>query len=170
MYFTPARVAIAIWCQAAKWAKLSADKGNRDARAWPSTMSLELGPGPSRRQDTTQSAREAAKWARQAADYWQRSTVRPSSATILFEGDGLFRQPVDGLALLDHRAGCAPAATVRWIADMHEEARSCRDEDEWNAAKTARRPVAECQSFADRRHTPAARPTSSAIARWQRCR
>lgn len=119
--------------QAAKWAKLSADKGNPDAKALAVEVSLELAQDHLDGKDTTQSAREAAKWARQAADYGSIDG-QALLGHILFEGDGLFRQPVDGLTMLTialERSG----GTVRWIADMHEEARSAATEDEWNAAK-----------------------------------
>jgi TPR repeat protein len=119
--------------QAAKWAKLSADKGNPDARALAIDVSLELAQDHLDGKTTTQSAREAAKWARQAADYGSIDG-QALLGHILFEGDGLFRQPVDGLALLTI-ALMRSGGDVRWIVDMHEEARSAATEDEWNAAR-----------------------------------
>jgi TPR repeat protein len=119
--------------QAAKWAKLSADKGNPDARSLAIEVSLELAQAHLDGKDTTKSTREAAKWARQAADYGSIDG-QALLGHILFEGDGLFRQPVDGLMLLTV-ALARSGGSERWIADMHEEARSAATEDEWNAAK-----------------------------------
>jgi TPR repeat protein len=119
--------------QAAKWAKLSADKGNGEARDLAVEVSLELAQAHLDGKDAAQSTREAAKWAKQAADYGSVDG-QALLGHILFEGDGLFRQPVDGLMMLTialQRSG----GTVRWIADMHEEARSAATDDEWNAAK-----------------------------------
>ncbi|HVY18931.1 MAG TPA: tetratricopeptide repeat protein [Bauldia sp.] len=119
--------------QAAKWAKLSADKGNPDAKALAIEVSLELAQDHLDGKDATKSPREAAKWAKQAADYGSIDG-EALLGHILFEGDGLFRQPVEGLMMLTialERSG----GGVRWIADMHEEARSAATEDEWNSAK-----------------------------------
>jgi len=119
--------------QAAKWAKLSAGKGNPAAQQLAIEVSLDLAQAHLDGKTTRQSAREAAKWARQAADYGSIDG-QALLGHILFDGDGFFRQPVDGLMYLTialERSGGA----VRWIADMHEEARSAATEDEWNAAK-----------------------------------
>jgi TPR repeat protein len=96
-------------------------------------VSLELAQAHLDGKDATQSTREAAKWAKQAADYGSVDG-QALLGHILFEGDGSFRQPVDGLMMLTialERSG----GTVRWIADMHEDARSAATDDEWNAAK-----------------------------------
>jgi len=120
--------------QAAKWAKLSADKGNAEARGLLIEVSLELAQAHLDGSNSAdQSAREAARWAQQAADY---GSVDGEALLghILFEGDGSFRQPVDGLMYLTialRRSG----GNVRWIADMHEEALSAATDDEWNSAK-----------------------------------
>jgi TPR repeat protein len=119
--------------QAAKWAKLSADKGNAEAKTLAIEVSLELAQAHLDGKDATKSTREAAKWAKQAADYGSVDG-QALFGHILFEGDGLFRQPVDGLMMLTialERSG----GTVRWISDMHEEARSAATDDEWNTAK-----------------------------------
>jgi TPR repeat protein len=119
--------------QAAKWAKLSADKGNPAAKALAIDVSLDLAQAHLDGKDTAKSAREAAKWARQAADYGSIDG-QALLGHILFEGDGFFRQPVEGLMYLTialRRSGGAE----RWIVDMHEEARSAATEDEWKAAK-----------------------------------
>jgi TPR repeat protein len=119
--------------QAAKWAKLSADKGNAEARDLAIEISLELAQAHLDGKDATKSVREAAKWAKQAADYGSVDG-QALFGHILFEGDGTYRQPVDGLMMLTialERSG----GTVRWISDMHEDARSAATDDEWNTAK-----------------------------------
>jgi len=119
--------------QAAKWANLSAGKGNPAAKDLAIQISLELAQNHLDGKDTNQSVREAARWARQAADYGSIDG-EALLGHILFEGDDSFRQPVDGLmylqiALARSRGG------VQWILDMHEEARSIATAAEWNAAR-----------------------------------
>lgn len=119
--------------QAAKWANLAAEKGNAAARDLAIQVSLELAEAHLAGQGAVRSPREAAKWARQAADYGSVDG-QALLGHILFEGDGVQRQPVDGLMLLTialERTG----GHVRWIADLHEEARSAATESEWYAAK-----------------------------------
>ncbi|HVZ12970.1 MAG TPA: tetratricopeptide repeat protein [Bauldia sp.] len=120
--------------QAAKWAKLSADKGNADAKALVIQICLDLAQAHlDGSDDTTQSAREAARWAQEAADYGSIDG-EALLGHILFEGDGSFRRPVDGLMYLTI-ALMRSGGNVRWIADMHEEALSAATDDDWNAAK-----------------------------------
>lgn len=119
--------------QAAKWAKLAADKGNGKAKALAIDASLELAQQHLDGNGAAQSVREAAKWARQAADYGSVDG-QALLGHILFEGDGSFRQPVEGLMLLTIALNRA-AGEEQWIVDMHEDARSVATEDEWNAAK-----------------------------------
>jgi TPR repeat protein len=77
--------------------------------------------------------REAARWARQAADY---GSIEGQALLghVLFEGDGMSRQAVDGLMLLTV-ALTRSHGQIRWIADLHEEARSVATEAEWYAAR-----------------------------------
>lgn len=119
--------------QAAKWAKLSANKGNPAAKALAIDISLDMAQAHLDGKNAAHSAHEAAKWARQAADY---GSVEGQALLghILFDGDGYTREPVEGLMYLTialMRSGGAE----RWIVDMHEDARSAATEDEWNAAK-----------------------------------
>jgi TPR repeat protein len=118
---------------AAKWANLAAEKGSPEARAFAIDVCLELAQAHLDGKDAQYSIREAAKWARQAADYGSIDG-QALLGHILFEGDGIYRQPVEGLTLLtialDRTGG-----SVRWIADMHEEALSAATDAEWNAAR-----------------------------------
>lgn len=119
--------------QAAKWANLAAEKGNAAARDLAIQVSLDLAHAHLEGKGAVRSPREAAKWARQAADYGSVDG-QALLGHILFEGDGASRQPVDGLMLLTialERSG----GNVRWISQMHEEARSAATESEWYAAK-----------------------------------
>jgi uncharacterized protein len=119
--------------QAAKWANLAAEKGNPDARELAIQVSLDLAEAHLRGEGTQRSAREAAKWARQAADYGSIDG-QALLGHILFEGDGMSRQPVEGLTYLTialSRSG----GKERWIADLHEQARSAATEAEWNLAR-----------------------------------
>ena len=119
--------------QAAKWARLSADKGNPAAKDLAIQISLELAQDHLDGKDVTQSVREAAKWARQAADYGSIDG-EALLGHILFEGDNYFRQPVDGLMYLQI-ALARSGGSVQWILDMHEEARSIATQEQWNAAR-----------------------------------
>ena len=119
--------------QAAKWADLSADKGNPDAKKLAIQVSLDLAQAHLAGDGVVQSTREAERWARQAADYGSIDG-QALLGHILFEGDGISRQVVDGLTLLtialDRSGGDEPS-----IVEMHEEARSAATQEEWNAAK-----------------------------------
>jgi TPR repeat protein len=117
--------------QAAKWANLAAEKGNPAARELTIVVSLEL--AHAHLEGKGRSMREAARWARQAADY---GSIEGQALLghVLFEGDGMSRQPVDGLMLLTV-ALTRSQGQIRWIADLHEEARSVATEAEWYAAR-----------------------------------
>lgn len=119
--------------QAAKWANLAAEKGNPSARELAVVVSLELARAHLDGKGTGHSVREAARWARQASDY---GSIEGQALLghILFEGDGVSRQPVDGLMLLTV-ALTRSEGKVRWIADMHEEALSVATEAEWYSAR-----------------------------------
>lgn len=119
--------------QAAKWANLSADKGNVKARSLAVQVCIELAQDYLDGKGETQSAREAARWARQAADYGSIDG-QAMLGHILFEGDETFRQPVDGLMWLQI-ALARSGGNVQWILDMHEEAHSAATEEQWNAAR-----------------------------------
>jgi TPR repeat protein len=117
--------------QAAKWANLAAEKGNPAATELAVVVSLEL--AETHLNGKGRSMREAARWARQAADY---GSIEGQALLghVLFEGDGVSRQPVDGLMLLTV-ALTRSNGQIRWIVDMHEEARSIATESEWYAAR-----------------------------------
>ena len=117
--------------QAAKWANLAAEKGSPAARELTIVVSLEL--AHAHLDGKGRSMREAARWARQAADY---GSIEGQALLghVLFEGDGMSRQAVDGLMLLTV-ALTRSHGQIRWIADLHEEARSVATEAEWYAAR-----------------------------------
>jgi TPR repeat protein len=119
--------------QAAKWANLAAAKGNPSAQELAVVVSLELAREHLDGKAAQHSMREAARWARLAADY---GSVEGQALLghILFEGDGISRQPVDGLMLLTI-ALTRSEGKVRWISDLHEEALSAATEGEWYAAR-----------------------------------
>jgi hypothetical protein len=119
--------------QAAKWANLAAEKGNPAAKDLAIQVSLDLARAHLEGKGVNRSGGEAAKWARQAADYGSFEG-QALLGYILFQGDGITRQAVDGLTLLTI-AAARSGGTQRWILDMHEEARSAATEAEWNAAK-----------------------------------
>jgi TPR repeat protein len=119
---------------AAKWANLAAEKGSPDAKAFAIDVCLELAQEHLDGKNAEYSIREAAKWARQAADYGSVDG-QALLGHILFEGDSIYRQPVEGLTLLTIALN-RTHGSVRWIADMHEEALSAATDDEWNAART----------------------------------
>ncbi len=116
--------------QATKWANLAADKGNPDAKLllidiWLTMAQDDLQADPP-------NTREAAKWARQASN---SGSIEGQALLgyILFEGDGVTRQAVDGLTMLTialERSG----GKSTWIRDLHEQARAAATLDEWNAA------------------------------------
>lgn len=119
--------------QAAKWANLAAEKGNVEARDLAIRVSLDLADAHLRGEGTPRSPREAAKWARQAADYGSVDG-QALLGHILFEGDGVVRQPVDGLIYLTV-ALARSGGHERWISDLHEQARSAATHAEWEAAR-----------------------------------
>lgn len=119
--------------QAAKWANLAAEKGGAEARSLAIEVSLELAYAHLEGVGAERSPREAVKWARQAADYGSVDG-QALLGHLLFEGDGIARQAVDGLMLLTI-ALARSNGDERWIADLHEQARSAATESEWYAAK-----------------------------------
>ncbi|MEX0853002.1 MAG: tetratricopeptide repeat protein [Bauldia sp.] len=119
--------------QAAKWASLSAADGNPEAKGLLVGISLDISRSHLDRAGPAYDVRQATRWARRAADY---GSVEGQAlfGHLLFEGDGVSRQPVEGLMYLTialARAG--PDAD--WIRQMHENARSVATEAEWDAAK-----------------------------------
>jgi TPR repeat protein len=119
--------------QAAKWANLSADKGNAKAKDLAVQVCLELAQDYIDGKDVDPSAREAARWARQAADYGSVDG-QALLGHILFEGDDSFRQPVEGLMYLQI-ALARSGGNVQWILDMHEAAHSAATGEQWSLAK-----------------------------------
>jgi TPR repeat protein len=119
--------------QAAKWANLSADKGNPDAKFLLVEISMDLAWSHLDGKSTAYNLRQAVKWAKRAADY---GSIEGQAlyGHLLFEGSGVARHPVEGLMYLTIALARADAG-VHWILEMHEQARSAATEAEWTAAK-----------------------------------
>ena len=107
--------------QAAKWANLAADKGNPAAGGLLVEISLELTRTLLGSEGATPNPRQAAKWAKIAADHGSVDG-QALYGHILFLGDGITRQPVEGLMYLTI-ALARSGASQGWILDMHEQAR-----------------------------------------------
>src|SRR5262249_15654199 len=82
--------------QAARWANLSADKGNLDAQSVVVDISLDLANKHLEGVPSPYDVRQATQWAERAADYGSVDG-QALYGKLLFEGDGMTRQPVDGL-------------------------------------------------------------------------
>jgi TPR repeat protein len=119
--------------QAAKWANLSADNGNPEAKSLLINISMDLAWSHLDSKGTAYNLRQAVRWAKRAADY---GSVEGQAlfGHLLFEGNGVARQPVDGLMYLTIALVRADPG-IRWILEMHEQARSAATEAEWTAAK-----------------------------------
>ncbi len=119
--------------QAAKWANLAADKGNPAARNLLIEIALELTHALLDASGGQTNARQAAKWAKLAADYGSVDG-QALYGRLLFTGEGVERQPVEGLMYLTI-ALARSGPKQDWILTMHEEARSAASESDWNAAR-----------------------------------
>jgi TPR repeat protein len=77
--------------------------------------------------------REAARWAKLSAD---KGNVAGQALLghLLFEGEGIQRQPVLGLMFLTLARSRADPSRQQWIFDMHEEAFSVATETERRTA------------------------------------
>ena len=119
--------------QAAKWANLAAANGNLEAKGLAIGIALDLAQAHLDGNGVVKSNREAARWAQVAADYGSVDG-QALLGHLLFDGDGIQRQAVQGLTLLTI-AVTRSGGSEGWILDMHEEARSAATVEEWNAAK-----------------------------------
>ncbi len=120
--------------QAAKWANLAADKGSPAAKGLLIEIALELTHSLlDTANNNTPSPRQAVRWAKLAADYGSIDG-QAIYGHLLFAGDGVTRQPIEGLMYLTI-ALVRSGSNQDWILTMHEEARSAATEAEWNSAK-----------------------------------
>ncbi len=119
--------------QAAKWANLSADKGNSEAKYLLVQISMDLAWSHLDAKNTSYDLRQAVKWAKRAADY---GSVEGEAlfGHLLFEGSGTPRDPVEGLMYLTIALSRADPS-LHWIIEMHQEARSAATEEQWTTAK-----------------------------------
>jgi TPR repeat protein len=117
--------------KALKWARHAADKGKRDAT--PLMIDICLNLAQQSLEANPANVPDAVRWARQATNY---GSVEGQALLghLLFEGDGITRQPVDGLTLLTIALARSNGKSA-WIAGLHEDARAAATQDEWNAAR-----------------------------------
>jgi exopolysaccharide production negative regulator len=85
--------------EAARWANLAADKGNADAQSLLVEISLDMAHQHLAGIPSPYDVRQATQWAGRAADY---GSVDGEAlyGQLLFDGDGITRQTVDGLMYL----------------------------------------------------------------------
>ena len=119
--------------QAAKWANLAADKGNPAAKDLLVEIALELTHDHLKKADKPGNMRQAAQWARLAANY---GSVEGQAlyGHILFVGDGMVREPVQGLKYLTI-ALARSGPSQDWIVGMHEDALAMATHAEWQQAR-----------------------------------
>jgi TPR repeat protein len=120
--------------QAARWANLAADKGNAEAKLLLVDISLDLTHKHLEGDQTFYNLRQATQWAERASEY---GSIEGQAlfGHLLFEGDGIAREPVEGLMYLTIALARATTPDLAWIRDMHEAARSAATPEEWAAAK-----------------------------------
>jgi hypothetical protein len=119
--------------QAARWANLAADKGNSDAKTLLVGISLDIAHKHLDGVPSPYDVRQATQWAERASDY---GSVEGQAlyGKLLFDGDGITKDHVDGLMYLTialARAG----ADDHSIGDMQVAARMTATADEWAVAK-----------------------------------
>jgi TPR repeat protein len=119
--------------QAARWANLSADKGNGEAKVLLIGLSLDLAHRHLEGIPSPYDVRQATQWAGRAAEY---GSVEGQAlyGKLLFEGDGITRRPVDGLMYLTIAVARA-GADDRTVRDMQVAAIAKASEEEWTVAK-----------------------------------
>src|SRR5437868_1395117 len=119
--------------QAARWANLANDKGNSDAKALLVDISLDIAHKHLEGVPSPYDVRQATQWAERASDY---GSVEGQAlyGKLLFDGDGLVREPVDGLMYLVI-ALARSGPDNRAIRDMQAEARAKASPEEWTLAK-----------------------------------
>jgi TPR repeat protein len=118
---------------AARWANLSADKGNGDAKALLVDISLDLAARHLEGTPSPYDIRQATQWAGRAAEY---GSVEGQAlyGRLLFDGDGISRQPVDGLMYLTI-ALARSGPDDREVRGMLAAAVGKATPAEWSAAK-----------------------------------
>jgi TPR repeat protein len=119
--------------QAARWANLSADKGNGEAKTLVIDISLELAHRHLEGIPSPYDVRQATQWANRASDY---GSVEGQAlyGRLLFEGDGITRQPVDGLMYLTIAVARA-SLDDKGVREMHAAAVAKATGEEWVAAR-----------------------------------
>jgi TPR repeat protein len=118
---------------AARWANLSADKGNGEAKALLVSISLDLADRHLEGTPSPYDIRQATQWAGRAAEYGSVDG-QALYGRLLFDGDGISRQPIDGLMYLTialARSGPDDHAVREMLAVAVSKATAA----EWSAAK-----------------------------------
>jgi len=118
--------------QAARWANLATDKGNSEAKALLIYISLDIAHKHLDGVPSPYDVRQATQWAERASDY---GSVEGQAlyGKLLFDGDGIMRERVDGLMNLI--VALARSGDDRGVRDMHADARSKATPEEWALAK-----------------------------------
>jgi TPR repeat protein len=119
--------------QAARWANLSADKGNGEAKTLVVDISLDLAHRHLEGIPSPYDVRQAIQWSGRAAEF---GSVEGQAlyGKLLFDGDGITRQPIDGLmylAIAVARSGPDDGS----VRDMQVAALAKATGDEWSIAK-----------------------------------
>jgi TPR repeat protein len=119
--------------QAARWANLSADKGNADAKALLIDISLDIARKHLEGVPSPYDVRQATDWASRASDY---GSIEGQAlyGKLLFDGDGVTKDRIDGLMYLTV-ALARSGPDDRAIRDMQAAARKAATADEWALAR-----------------------------------
>jgi TPR repeat protein len=119
--------------QAARWANLSADKGNGEAKALLISLSLDIARKHLDGVPSPYDVRQAAQWAERASEYGSVE-AQALYGKLLFDGDGVSKDHIDGLMYLTIAlARSAPDDGA--VRDMQAAARLAATPDEWTIAK-----------------------------------
>ncbi len=119
--------------QAVRWANLAADKGNGEAKTLVVDISIDLAHRHLDGIPSPYDVRQATQWASRAAEY---GSVEGQAlyGKLLFDGDGITRQPIDGLMYLAI-ALARSAPDDRTVRDMQTAALAKASGDEWATAQ-----------------------------------
>ena len=119
--------------QAARWANLATDKGSSEAKALLIDISLDVAHKHLEGVPSPYDVRQATQWAERASDYGSIDG-QALYGKLLFDGDGLTRERVDGLMYLII-ALTRSGPDNRTVRDMQADARAQATPDEWTQAK-----------------------------------
>jgi len=118
--------------QAARWANLATDKGNSEAKTLLIDISLDIAHKHLDGVPSPYDVRQATQWAQRASDYGSFEG-QALYGKLLFDGDGIMRERVEGLTNLI--LALARSGDDRAVRDMQADARSQATPEEWALAK-----------------------------------